>query len=835
MNYKAEWEKLRTLLRHCEYQSDNLDNLFFQRLLIVLRDETSQSGDKLLAYRDALCASPSPDSSELQINVQDDVIQGNASKFGLRVNRHGGVSLAQSNMLADVDLSAIYSLAKRRYIKRTWMDPVLQLQLQNPDYSFYNGTAQQMAVRLAVTAERNSTIIVNLPTGCGKTLIAHALCLNSSSNSLILVIVPTISLAIEQGIRASQFLEKSGLGHGGLHFWHGGQTREVHKEIRERIRTQQQRLLFCAPESACRSLLPILFEASRNGSLSDVIVDEAHIVDQWGTEFRPYFQILSSMLQALRDASPRSIKSVLMSATFTSKSIDLVKGLFGTEDKPCIEINGCFLRPETQYHVQKVTENEHLDKVCEAVVALPKPMIIYVLYPSDAERIKRRLRGMGVSRSGLFTGDTMTDRRETLIESWRNQKIDIMVATSAFGLGIDKNDVRSVVHAAIPENLDRFYQETGRGGRDGLACQSLIVYHRAQENDARKLNMDRRITVDLGLKKWLAMWGNGKEVEGGKKEVSIRTLRRDQAGFTQRNEEWNWRTLLLMQRAGLIKIELPAPSPPWFDAIEEEDYRKKLKDYYDKYYKKVVISPLHNEHKEKTTWEHATANRREFEERESKKGVERLISWLRNPKAHHLCDLLLEHYTLENDVPEYACGGCPGCRQNDRGYESSTLGGKAIFNGIDLPTTWKPPMQDCKIRHYVYFPDMTNSQKRFLRENICRELARLIDLGTVLSVCSDKKTLATLGELLPSQTSSFWMADIIDESAEEPSMWPQLVLHLDAHRPIPNLGWSESPKLFMAPEGLDSNNHFHRKWWQDKKGSVSLEKFFEKINYVNVQ
>ena len=99
-----------------------------------------------------------------------------------------------------------------------------------------------------------------------------------------------------------------------------------------------------------------------------------------------------------------------------------------------------------------------------------------------------------------------SEQRSEVIEKWRNDEIDIMVATSAFGLGMDKSDVRLVLHACVPENLDRFYQEVGRGGRDGKNSSSLLIWNNDDKGTAKRMSSGEELSDDNALERWNTLW-----------------------------------------------------------------------------------------------------------------------------------------------------------------------------------------------------------------------------------------------------------------------------------------------------------------------------------------
>ena len=158
----------------------------------------------------------------------------------------------------------------------------------------------------------------------------------------------------------------------------------------------------------------------------------------------------------------------------------------------------------------------------------------------------------------MVYGKTSREERESVVTKWRDGLLDIVVATSAFGLGIDYPHARSVIHACVPETLDRFYQEVGRGGRDGRAALSLIAPKPSDFRVAERICLQKVITVDRGLERWAALF-LGKRSTGDHR-FAVRVdgspgMTADDIDMTgDWNSDWNLRTLALMARAGLVRL-----------------------------------------------------------------------------------------------------------------------------------------------------------------------------------------------------------------------------------------------------------------------------------------
>lgn len=446
----------------------------------------------------------------------------------------------------------------------------------------FTGPGQREAVRALVHLPADVTLIANLPTGSGKSLLAQLPPLLHGEGHLTLVIVPTVSLSIDQGVRMAELLKRHN-----PHWeerplaFHSGLTAEQRGQVFQALHEGRQPVLFTSPEAATGSLRETLEANARHGRLTHIVVDEAHLVATWGNGFRPAFQLLPALIARLRalaqEAAGRAIRVALASATLTPYTVRFLQHHFGPPDKTQV-VSGIYLRPEPRYAMQRCTSLQEKHRLAiEALKMAPRPFILYVTRPDEARHWLEALLAAGFGRLNQFTGDTPAAERHSLLEDWRYNRLDGMVATSAFGLGVDKDDVRTVVHATLPESLDRFYQEVGRSGRDGRAAASLLLFTREDVDQARGMSSERFIGNEIAYDRWTSMLDHqvGTSFDSGEVWLDLNRLRPNLKTHGKTNRQWNLRTLNLMASAGLIELVAlshrspAADAPPLLDCGEE--------------------------------------------------------------------------------------------------------------------------------------------------------------------------------------------------------------------------------------------------------------------------
>jgi ATP-dependent DNA helicase RecQ len=526
----------------------------------------------------------------------------------------------------------------------------------------WQSPAQKEACWEALTTPPGGTCLVGLPTGAGKSLIFQLL--SRFSSGLTVVVVPTIALALDQAESAARVLSR--VPNLGPRYYEADADPDVLAGLLQAVRDGTCRLLFTSPE-ACVSgrLRGLLDEQARAGRLQNLVVDEAHIIDSWGGHFRVDFQLLGVRQRQWLDASDGRMRTFLVSATFTRECRAMLQSIFATP-ATWREFTCQRLRPEMTYFCHRFATAEQRDAaLADALLRLPRPAIVYVTKRSEAEGLAARCRSIGFSRIACFHGDTSATERRRILTAWRNDRLDLIVATSAFGMGVDKPDVRAVVHACMPESLHRYYQEVGRGGRDGASSVCLLMPTPADERVAEGLlpNMlgDEKLT-----KRWDAMRQRATRVDGEAGhviDIPLDARHPDLMGQRSYGENirWNKRLALMLSRAGqleLLDLQRRAPAEPDRDWVEWLRVR-------------CLFPP------DTPNLPTLVRGPRDQELDAARQGLNLVSCYLGGERA---CRMLRRQYGSETQI---ACGGCHACRADDHSvYAVPPLG----FDSSDTTT-----------------------------------------------------------------------------------------------------------------------------------------------------
>lgn len=546
---------------------------------------------------------------------------------------------------------------------RTLADPFIA---DASGYPTYVSAGQREAVRSAFLMRPGHTLIVCLPTGSGKSFVGQAPILaRGREGGLTLCIVPTTALVLDQARQMAERLSERSRGGSDVGLaWHSGLRTEEKDQIKAAIREGRQGILYCSPEAVIGALLPALYDAAKRGLFDYLIVDEAHLLSQWGDGFRPAFQMIAGIRRGLlRECSGAKFRTILMSATLTTEAIETIDALFGPPETVQM-VASVHLRPEPQYWIHKEdSSGAKVAKVLEAVRHAPRPMILYVTKRSDAADWCHRLRDQGFGRVEMFHGETPDGARMRIIEDWAQNRLDIVVATSAFGVGIDKSDVRAVIHAAVPETVDRFYQEVGRGGRDGAPAGALMIYSTVDVEVAQSIASPSLISDDLAFDRWSAMFRSAEKLDavGRRFKLDISTVPQKLRRQTDYNQAWNMRTLIMMARAGLLDLDAVAPDSLERDADETEaDFDRRAEEYWSTYYARCIVDVNFANHLDRADFSERIADERSraFKAAETNGDLLQTLIGDREEMGRLLHRLYQSYKPGRAVIVSRACGGC---------------------------------------------------------------------------------------------------------------------------------------------------------------------------------
>ncbi|HZC46492.1 MAG TPA: DNA helicase RecQ [Candidatus Acidoferrum sp.] len=305
--------------------------------------------------------------------------------------------------------------------------------------------------------ERRDSLVV-MPTGGGKSLCYQVP--PAVAGRTDIVVSPLIALMKDQvdALRASGYPAAA---------LHSGIEQAEIRQIERELAAGRHHLIFVAPE---RLLTPRFLELAERLGVSSFAIDEAHCISQWGHDFRPEYRMLAELKTRFPGAS---IHGYTATATERVRR-DIVEQL-GLKDAAVLV--GSFDRPNLLYRVRpKLDVNAQI----AATIRRHKgeASIVYSISRNDTERIAAYLSSDGVRAAAYHAGMEAGERRRTQ-DRFAAEEIDVVVATVAFGMGIDRSDIRCVIHAAIPKSIEAYQQETGRSGRDGLPAECVLFYSAA--------------------------------------------------------------------------------------------------------------------------------------------------------------------------------------------------------------------------------------------------------------------------------------------------------------------------------------------------------------------
>lgn len=335
----------------------------------------------------------------------------------------------------------------------------LQQELQQY-FGFDKFKGNQEAIIQSVLDGRDTFVI--MPTGGGKSLCYQLPGLMMEGTAL--VISPLIALMKNQVDSIRSYSDQDEV----AHFLNSSLSKVQMRQVKEDITDGKTKLLFVAPETLTKEEN---IEFFRNTNISFVAVDEAHCISEWGHDFRPEYRRIREMLDEINPEIP----IIGLTATATPKvQSDIVKNL---AMRDCNTFVSSFNRTNLFYEVRPKGKKEYTIK---QIIRIIKEVdgqsgIVYVQSRKSAEEIAQALKVNGLRAAPYHAGLDPKTRSNTQ-DDFLMERTDVIVATIAFGMGIDKPDVRFVIHYDIPKSIENYYQETGRAGRDGIKGRCVAFF-----------------------------------------------------------------------------------------------------------------------------------------------------------------------------------------------------------------------------------------------------------------------------------------------------------------------------------------------------------------------
>ncbi len=345
-------------------------------------------------------------------------------------------------------------------------------------FGFDTFKGDQEAIISSLLSGKDTFVI--MPTGGGKSLCYQLPAL--VSEGVAIIVSPLIALMKNQVDLVRSYSSNDDI----AHFLNSTLTKKEITQVKEDLIAGRTKLLYVAPETLTKQENLDFFGDLQ---ISFFAVDEAHCISEWGHDFRPEYRRLREMMEIINDKIP----VIALTATATPKvQSDIVKNLKLREANIFIS---SFNRPNLYYEVlPKINKEETIRSIVRFIVQNKgKSGIIYTLNRKTTEELADMLMANNIKAVAYHAGldSKLRANRQDL---FLNEDVQVIVATIAFGMGIDKPDVRFVIHYNIPKSIENYYQETGRGGRDGLEGKCILYYSHKDVSKLEHLMRDKPLS-----------------------------------------------------------------------------------------------------------------------------------------------------------------------------------------------------------------------------------------------------------------------------------------------------------------------------------------------------
>lgn len=432
-----------------------------------------------------------------------------------------------------------------------------------PAFERYTCGSQRDVIRDLLDEHGPRNVLARIPTGWGKSLLyllPVAEWKRRGEPHTAIVVSPIVALQNDQVAKIM-----------GAHARTGLIGREINSTVSPEERTRTYRalrrggidVLFLSPERLGDPFFREILESAAE-HVRLLVVDEAHIVDAWGEDFRPEFWRLGRERERLLSRAT-DLRSLFLSATLTTHGEDVIRDVFALREEL-----SCYVEPHVRRELStRVVRCRNIDERFARLDALvrqvPKPCIVYFNRVKHARDARKRLHAQGMRRLFDYVGATGADARRERLRWFHDGDADVVLATNAFGLGIDKHDVRTIIHFDVPHSLDAYYQELGRAGRDGMTAHGILLATGGSLATVTRDNL-AKLKTETAQERAVAMLSSRKELRldgPGACLVPVHARREDIPADSPLNQMWNRVVLNTLERIGAITVDGVVPRRLW--------------------------------------------------------------------------------------------------------------------------------------------------------------------------------------------------------------------------------------------------------------------------------